>query len=121
VKWTTKYRAPGVAFETDGALYGRYDWRTDGRVMAGTRVLCVTDDRAEASAAVERAEAGEAPSLELVRIERLVAPTWYVLGTDLVVREDEDGVSVRRTGSGEVASFANIAQTIEALPQLAGR
>jgi hypothetical protein len=114
VSWTTKYRAPGVAFETDGQLYGKYVWRTDGRVeeRATSALLAVTKDQSEASGAVAAREAGEAPSMELVRIERLVRPTYNVLGTNMVVREDEEGVKVLRHGH-ELVSVENIAAVIE--------
>lgn len=118
VIWTTKYRAPGVAFETAGDLYGKYRWRTDGRVEApGSILLAITKDRDEASAAVEAFEGGAAPSLELIRIVHLVRSTYNVMGTNVIVREDDDAVRALRHGK-TLSEQPSIAAMIEALPSL---
>ena len=112
VTWTTKYRTAGVAMETSGQLYGKYRWHTDGRVTLGQATLTITRDEAEASAVVAACEAGEELNREWRRVERLVRPTWYVLGTALVVREDDDCVRLLRSGI-LVGEFASVAATIE--------
>lgn len=55
VTWTKKYGAPGVRMETDGDLFGEYEWHHDGRVsLKWGGLIGSASTEAEASAVVAR-------------------------------------------------------------------